>query len=144
MSKKPPILCRKDNGRLVPVDAWSAEQMDALPTDKTLSVTVTHPRSLGRLGWWWGGLALAVDNFSDEDRERWPTSRKLHNAILEALGFTEKLWRVDGTYRIEVDSISFDAMTEEEFKDVFALAEQLAIKLWDYSPWAVWMEQRKP
>lgn len=142
---KAPIICRVNaQNHLVGIDAWASEQIEALPRDKDIKVVATTFRSLGRLGWWWGGLALAVDNFSDEDRERWPTSRKLNDAILEALGFTEKLWRVDGTYRLSVDSISFEAMTEDEFKEVFALAEQLAIKLWDYSPWEAWMNARKP
>jgi hypothetical protein len=142
---KPPIIMRRERNRpgLHPIDAWAAEQVDALPFDKDLSVRVTLNRSHGRLNWWWAGLGLMVDNLPDHQRKMWPTARKMHNAILEALGFVERIYRIDGTFRTEVDSVSFEAMDEEEFIEVFERGRALAIGIVGYDPFELWMQEAK-
>lgn len=141
---KPPIMMRKERGHLVPIDAWALEQLDALPEGKDLSVRVTQPRSIGRLNWYWAGLGLLVENLDDEDRAKWPNARKMHNAFLEALGYVEKIWRIDGSFRIQVDSIALDNMTEEEFAQLFENVRAMAVRLFGYDPWQVWMDERPP
>lgn len=140
---KPPIFMQVENGRLVPVDAWAAEQVDALPRGKPLAVRVTTPRSLGRLNWWWAGLGLMVDNLTDEKRSMWPTARHMHEALLEAMGFVHRLYRIDGTFKTVPDSVAFENMEEEEFKEVFERGRALCIHIAGYDPFEVWMEQAK-
>lgn len=142
MSTKAPIAVISYGKFLKPADAWAAEQIDALPRNKRLNARITEQRSLGQLGWYWAGLALLVDNFDDADREKWPNSRKFHKMVLEALGYFDKIWRIDGTYRIEVDSIAFDEMTEDEFQTAFEAVRAFVVKQWGYDPWDMWKAER--
>lgn len=140
---KPPILMRKERGHLVPIDAWAAEQLDALPEGKDLSVRVAQSRSRGKLNLWWAGLGLMVENLPEHQQRMWPTARALHEALLEALGFVHKLWRVDGTFRIQVDSIALDNMEEEEFNEVFERGRALCVAICGYDPFETWVQQAK-
>ena len=143
MSAKPPILMRKEQGRLVPIDAWAAEQLDAIPNGKDLSVRVTQSRSRGKLNLWWAGLGLMVDNLPDHQRDMWPTARALHEALLESMGFVHKLWRIDGTYRVQVDSIALDNMDEEEFSEVFERGRAICMQIAGYDPFETWVQEAK-
>ncbi len=139
---KPPIICRVENGRLVPVDAWGAEMMDALPRGKDLSVRVTSTRSIGALNLYWAGLGLLVDNMDDETKRRWPTSRKFHNTLMEEIGLTERIWRIDGTFRLVPDSIALDSMTEEDFKAYWESARALIFRHFKYDPFDTWLAEK--
>jgi len=145
MTKRPPIICRIEQGRFVPVDAWGAEQIDALPRDVEYALSYTRPATAtGKRNWYWAGLGLLVENFSDEHRAKWPSARKVHNMLMEAMGYVDRLWRVDGTFRIEVDSVSFDKMDDAEFSELFETARSIVAPLFGYDPWSKWMDARPP
>lgn len=143
MSAKAPIAVISYGKFLKPADAWASEQIDALPRNKRLNARITEQRSLGALGWYWAGLALLVDNLDDAEATRWPTSRKMHKLILEELGYFEKVYRIDGSFRTEVDSIAFDEMDEPEFRIVFEKARAFVLKHWGWDPWQTWMDERE-
>lgn len=140
---KPPILMRCEQGRLVPIDAWAAEQVDALPRDKDLTVRVTTSRSNGRLNLWWAGLGLMVENLPDEKRKMWPSARKMHHALLEAMGYVERIYRIDGTFRTEVDSVAFENMEEDEFIELFERGRALCIEIVGFDPFELWVQDAK-
>lgn len=142
MSGKPPILMRKDRGRLVPVDAWSAEQLDAYPEGKDLNVRITSNRSVGGLNLYWAGLGLLVENMDDETKRRWPTARKFHNTLMEEIGLTERIWRIDGTFRLVPDSIALDSMSNEDFLDYWENAKRLIIRHFGYDPFELWVANK--
>lgn len=65
------IIMRKERGRLVPVDAMSAEDLDKVPAGKDLRVTVAAPRKTSRQNRYvWalaGKIAEARDDIPDKD-----------------------------------------------------------------------------
>lgn len=141
---KPPILMKREGSRLVPADPWALEQLDGIREGEEVHVRVTMVRKRGTLNLWWAGIGLLVQNLDEEDRKRWPSARKMHDALLEALGFVEKIWRIDGSYRTQVDSIALDNMSEEEFAELFEQAKALVMKLWGWDPWQTWLDERPP
>lgn len=134
MSKQT-ISMRRVGQRLEPVDQWSAEQLEALPAGVDLNVSATKARSLRQNGFYWVGLGIAVDNFDDELRSRYPTPYKLHKAFLVALGFVETAWTMEGLPVISVDSTAFDNMKVEEFNEYFSRAMDKAEDWLGYNPW---------
>jgi hypothetical protein len=93
----------------------------------------------GQMRLWWAGLKLLVDALGDE---RWPTTRKMHNLILEELGFTERIWRIDGSYRNEVDSIAIDNMEDEAFEALFERARVFCLANFGFDPWQQWVDEK--
>lgn len=126
------------NLRLAPADAYSAELLEGLRREKFYNLTISEERSRGRLNHWWAGIGLLRENIDDE---RFPTSRHLHHAILEELGCVTRFYRIDGTFKTEADSIALDAMSEEEFEEIFERARALAVSEWGYDPWQLWQQE---
>jgi hypothetical protein len=144
MSKKPPILCRKEQGRLVPAHSFAAEQIDALPNGKDLWVRVTQVRSNSQLNLFWAGLGLVVDNFDDEMLRKYPTTRKLYRALLIDLGYAETLYRIDGSVMIIEDSVSFEAMEQDEMNRLMDRAAVRFVEWIGYDPFDAYIKSRQP
>jgi muconolactone delta-isomerase len=135
------IFIEVRDGRIVPADPRSEEMIDELRPGTTYKAEVTEDRlrsTNGNRRLYWAGLGLLVKNFSDEDEARWPTSRHYHNAMLEALGYVERLWRIDGSYRNVPNSVAQDAMDDTEFDVLFERIRSLTVKLFRYDPWDAW------
>lgn len=144
MSKKPPILVRKERGHLVPSHAFSAEQIDALPEGKDLWVRVTQVRSNSQLNLFWAALGLVVDNFDDEMLRKYPTTRKLYRALLIDLGYAETLYRIDGSVMIIEDSVSFEAMEQDEMNRLMDRAAVRFTEWIGYDPIEAYLKSRQP
>lgn len=129
-----------------PADMGAVEQADrtyvqgAVLDGKFTRPVGAEDRRAGLLRLWWAGLGMLADNIDDE---RWPTKRKVHNLILEELGFTEKIWRIDGTYRLVVDSIAIDNMEDDDFDRLFEKAKAFCIKHWGWNPWDTWVAEKQ-
>lgn len=93
----------------------------------------------GQMRLWWAGMKLLVDALGDE---RWPTTRKMHNLILEELGFVERIWRIDGSYRNEVDSIAIDNMDDDAFEVLFERARVFCLANFGFDPWQQWVDEK--
>ncbi len=146
MSKadKPPITVIWDGKVFRPADPYAAELADAIPKDTRLNGRFTRPigaddRRAGLLRLWWAGIGLLHENIDDE---RWPSKRKVHNLILEELGFTERIYRIDGTYRLVVDSIAIDTMEDDAFDVLFEKAKALCVKHFGFDPWQTWIDEK--
>lgn len=135
------IVARKGH-TLVPENPWSLELLEGFPEGKPLSIELKASRSKGELNLYWAGLAVLIDNFSEADEKKWPTPRHYHEAMLEALGYTYKLWRIDGRFRVMIDSIALDKMDDDDFKALFEKVRALTQRLFRYSPWDSWLEMR--
>lgn len=148
MSGKDPILVRREGNHLVPINAWSSEQLQSLPENVDLNARVTRasPKESRRHGtnaMYWAGLGLMVENFDEEDEKAWPTSRKLHNLIAEELGYTTKIYRIDRSYRLEVDSVAFDAMTDDEFEVFVEKARAWMVAHFGWDPVQAWIDNKE-
>ncbi len=134
-----------DGTMFVPADMGAVEMAErtyvqgAVLDGKFTRPHGTEDKRAGLLRWWWAGLGLLHENIDDE---RWPTKRKLHNLILEELGFTEKIWRIDGTYRLVVDSVAIDNMEDDAFDNLFEKARAFCVLHWGFDPWETWKEEQ--
>lgn len=144
MSKKPPILCRKENGRLVPIDAWASEQIDALPAGKDLWVRVTQVRSNSQLNLFWAGLGLVVENFDTEMARKYPTTRHLYRAMLIDLGYCDVLYRVDGSVMVVENSVAFESMEQDDMNLLMDRAAVRFIEWIGYDPFEAYIKSRQP
>lgn len=137
------ILLLRDGYKLTPADPQSFELIEGLKEGKVYSVEIKQSRSNGSLRLYWAGLALLVHNFSDEHAKMWPTSRHIHEACLEALGYTYKQWRVDKTFRVVVDSIALDKMPDDEFDAMFEKVRVIILGLFGYDPFDTWVAEKE-
>lgn len=138
---KPRLQFERRGGALYPTDPWSLEQMCAYKEHTPLGVTITNARRLSRMGLYWAGLGLLVENIDDK---RWLTTRKMHDALLEEMELVEKVYRIDGSWRTVPDSIAIDNMDDEEFEKVFETARSIVVGKWGWDPWTRWMEEHHP
>jgi hypothetical protein len=133
------------DGAFVPADMAAIEHADrtyvqgAILDGKFTRPVGAEDRRAGLLRLWWAGLGMLAENIDDE---RWPTKRKLHNLILEELGFTEKIWRIDGTYRLVVDSIAIDNMEDDDFDRLFEKSRAFCVEHWGWDPWQTWIDEK--
>lgn len=136
------ILLQRDGYKLTPADPQSFETIETLKDGKVYSVEIKESRSRGELNLYWAGLSVLIENFSDEDEKKWPSSRHYHEAMLDSLGYTYRLWRIDGTFRRVIDSIALDKMEDADFKVLFERVREITQRLFGYSPWDKWLELR--
>lgn len=123
---------------LFPVEPWTAERLESFREGEDLGVTAVSGKRKGALNWYWAGLGTLLENLDDPDRKLWGTTRKLHNLIMEELGYVTRVYRIDRTYRIEVDSIAFEAMPDDDFLELFERARQLIVDWKGYDPFLEW------
>lgn len=133
----PKLMFERRGTALHPTDPWSLERLCAYPERTPLGVTLTSARRRGKNALYWAGLALLVENIEDE---HYPTSRKLHEGILDELNMTTILWRIDKTFRVVPDSIAFDNMDDPEFDIFFENAQRLIVGRWGWSPFDEWIK----
>lgn len=123
---------------LVAADPYSEEVLSELEDHLKYRVDIKSDRRKGDLNLWWAGIGLLHYNLSEEEEAIWPTTRKLHNAILDALGYTEREYKIDGSYRVVVDSVALDNMDQSTFSRMFEMARAVTVKRWGWDPWEEW------
>ena len=139
---------------LAPADPYSEEILADLFDGETYSVDVKQDRRRGDINLYWAGIGLLVKNYSgvdpafirlgarEVDASRiWPTSRKYHDMLMSATGHVTRPWRIDGTFREDVDSIALDNMEQDEFKAYFERARAITHALFGYDPWDAWKDE---
>lgn len=136
----PKLMFERRGTALRPLDPWSMERLCVYAEGVPLGITITSAKRRGKNGLYWAGLALLVDNIEDP---QFPTSRKLHEALLDHLGMTTKLWRIDRTFREVPDSIAFDSMEDAEFDIYFERAQQTIVDRWKWSPFDAWVAEKQ-
>jgi hypothetical protein len=129
---------------LFPTEPWADERMSSYPMNASLGVTITNFKRAGKMGWYWGGLALLLENLDEASQLQWPTTRKLHNMLMEELGHTEKIYRIDGSFRVVPDSIAIDNMDDPTFEAFFERVRAFMVEHWGDDPWQMWMDERRP
>lgn len=134
-----PIGVEWDGQAFRPVDAYSAELADQLPRGTRLeghftAVTGKADARAGNTRLYWAGI-----NLLHENTDEFPTARKLHDHILEELGFFTRHPRIDGGERREIDSTK--EMEDDEFATMWELAKTYVLARWRFDPWEKWKEE---
>lgn len=126
------LLLRRTLSGLAPVDEAGQEFLRRIPVNGTVRAKCKglSPRNDRRLRWWWAAMGLVHRNLSDAQRERWPTTEALHEAIKVRLGHCDVTYTVGsytapdgttippGTMIIKAGSIAFGRMNEAEFSQL--------------------------
>jgi len=117
MAKKSPLTFQKTRTGLLPADPHTAARFEDMALGAEFHATPLTKRSNRQLGLYWSVLREVVDA-----TERWSTPQHLHEILKMELGFRALVEKLDGEKRWVPDSVSFDAMTPEEFKEYFDIA----------------------
>lgn len=141
-----PILMRKDRGKLVGVDAYSLQQIDALPEGKELSVRVSVMSSTGKTeregarGLLWAGINLLAEN---SDSPLMDSPRKAYEYLLSVLGYVRPRFRVDGTYEMIPMSTSEEAMDDTEHALLLERMRAWSVEHLGTDWWQAWKDQQE-
>lgn len=133
MSKKakPGIVVRKTPQGLKPVSSFDAEMLLAAPLGTEFNLTSLTARSLPQLRTYFKALNEVV-----KATNKWPTIDKLHDALKRVCGFVEIRYNLDGSQYVATDSVSFEAMSHEEFCVYMKLAMEKLAEAVGYDPLA--------
>lgn len=139
-------------GRLVATDPYTQEIiLTKLKQGVTYKVTVVedkgseHRRAVNKF--FFGGLHLLLENLPESDAKRWPSISSLRDMLMEALGYTHRIYRLDHRsadgvgWRNEVDSIAFANMSDDDFDRLVEQMRGIAVGRWGFDPWKEWSEQ---
>lgn len=113
--KAPPPMVRKAGGRLSPVTAFDAEELDAYPDAMLFELRAMNKRTLPLHRTYWQALTKAV-----EATGRWESREALHTALKVKMGLVEPLYGLRGeVIGMIPHSTAFGAMDQAEFKAYF-------------------------
>lgn len=131
--RAPKPMVRKAGGRLSPVSAFDAEELDTFPEGMMFDLVARNRRSNPHNGKYWVILTRIC-----EATDQWPTRMHLHMAIKYDLGYTEIIYGPNGRPLCVIpDSTAFDKMSQAEFNTFYEKAmEWIASKL-AIDPYAV-------
>lgn len=135
--------------RYMPADPMAEEQanrtfVQGAEVDAKIARAVAnaHDWRRGQNALYWAGLGLLVKNFDDDNAEKWPTARHFHDAILQHFGYTYRQWKIDGTFKLEIDSIAFDKMEDPDFEVLFEKTRGVVVTLFGYDPFDAWKAEK--
>lgn len=111
-------------GRLVAADALSAEDLAGIREGETVRAQITRPRNIGHHRWFWA-LMTAVYH-AQQEPVAYPTVQHMVRALKIALGLFDT-WRVNGRDVLELRSISFAKMSQDEFSQFSERAVELVL-----------------
>lgn len=102
---------RKRN-TLVPADFAAAEMLDGIPEGSEIIVKIRRPRNPACHRWFFALLRIVCENTG----YLWYDEEDLLDALKRAVGHTEHCLDIDGGSYEKPKSISFSAMTEDQFR----------------------------
>ena len=130
----PPVVCLME-GRLVPVSAYEAEEIDRHPDGTEFDLVARKRRSLPQLRTYWRMLDNAV-----KATGRWQSREALHTALKVELGYVEPIFGMDGKIKGMIpDSTAFAAMNADAFRQFFDKAVKVLAEATGTDPLA-WLE----
>jgi len=123
--EKPPTpMVRWAGGKLSPVTAFDAQELDTFPQGMMFDMTPRTKRSAPHNGKYWAILTRIC-----EATDHWPTRIHLHKAIKYDLGYTEVIYGPSGKpLCVMPDSTAFDAMTQADYNVYFEKAMEWIAK----------------
>lgn len=104
------FLAQIQLGKLCPIDDTGREWL-AKKHGRTVKVSVSEPRNAKQLRLYWALVGLIFPH-----QARYATAEHLSDALKKAVGAYEEFTCLDGTVITRVNSISYKAMTNDEFQ----------------------------
>jgi len=108
-------MVRKAGGRLSPVSAFDAEELDTFPDGMMFDLVARNKRTLPLHRTYWEALTRAVDATG-----RWQSREALHTSLKVRMGLVEPLYGLKGeVIGMIPHSTAFGAMDQSEFRVYF-------------------------
>lgn len=121
------IMCLKaPSGALVPMDEDEAEKMRRLkgPVIRCEVATMRNGRFFRR---WWALAKFAFDIWQERcepvkyrGQDVQPVFEKFRKDLIILAGYYHPVFNIDGTFKVEADSIAWASMSEEEFQRLYS------------------------
>ena len=121
---------------LMPAHQSDLDEIKKLPVHQPMRVKVTRIRNVGHHRKWWALVNYAYDLWETPDDFLGEKNLdRFRKDLIILCGLYEKVWRLDGTLRIEPRSISFASMDQDQFDELYSKTIDVVIKyvLRDYS-----------
>ncbi len=115
---KSPIILRRTNHGLAPLNGFDADRLAEYPFGADLEVTIKCRRSIPQLRAYWVMLQRVVDATGS-----YPTAEHLHEALKLEMGYTKPIRRFNGKTELVPDSVAISAMDAATFQLFFTAAE---------------------
>ena len=117
------IYVRRRGSKLEPCSLVDEEALQEFPAEKDLSVTISRPRSTKQHRFFWAILNKICENHAEYRRaEQLLLWLKIRLGYVEEVRFhDDKIWWV-------AQSISFNAMDQEEFRKFFHAALDVIVE----------------
>jgi len=113
--RAPKPMVRKAGGRLSPVSAFDAEELDAFPDGMMFDLVARNKRTMPIHKTYWAALTRAV-----EATGRWQSREALHTSLKVRMGLVEPLYGLKGeVIGMIPHSTAFGAMGQVEFRAYF-------------------------
>ena len=113
--KPPRPMVRKSGGRLSPVSAFDAEEIDRFPDGMMFEMVAQNKRTLPLHRAYWTALQRAIDATG-----RWQSREALHTSLKVAMGLVEPIYDLRGNITgMQPHSTAFGAMDQTEFRIYF-------------------------
>lgn len=106
------FICRKELGKLVPVDDAGADALHKLKHGSLVQVEMKQPRNISHHRLYWALVSLVWDNLP---HETYPSPEILHERLKVAAGIRTEFTLPDGTRGFIPGSIAFHNMDQSEF-----------------------------
>ena len=108
------IVMTKQGHSLVPSTAVDSDLFDKIEAGRDVAVTVIQSRNLQQ-----HKLAWALVNLCYQHQDFYSTPERLMDAIKLAVGHTEEIINLDGKVSYKPSSISFEKLSQPEFRMFF-------------------------
>ena len=113
--RAPRPIVKLIGGKLSPVSAFDAEELDAFPDGMTFDMHPRNKRTLPLHRTYWQALTKAV-----EATGRWQSREALHTALKVRMGLVEPIYDLRGNVTgMQPHSTAFAAMDQGQFKAYF-------------------------
>jgi hypothetical protein len=115
------LYMRKAGQLLIPSDELSREWIEDRK-DGRYKVKITKDRDPIKFRKWWAMVNFAYKNW-DVDESDGIMKMSLENfrkELIKMAGFCRQVWRLDGTFTVEAESISFSKMKDQEFNILYS------------------------
>jgi len=121
------VNLRKMDSVLIPDDEDTSDWISKMKYGQVVSADFKKPRNYDFHKKYFALIKFAYENWqpSEATMPKWegvvPTKSfdRFRKDLIILTGRSYAVWRVDGSFRIEADSISFARMTEEEFNKLY-------------------------
>lgn len=122
------IVCIKSpSGALVPMDEGESEKLKRIKGQSVVRCEISQMRNGRFFRKWWALAKFAYDIWADtvepvkyRGQDVQPSFEKFRKDLTILAGYWHPVFNIDGTFKVEADSIAWSNMNEESFEQMYS------------------------